>query len=111
MTLNESLDVPEGRSDAVNRLHEHVAVAFGIADLSRVIRALDSFGCVLTNDLAVKLLVLHNIRRVSGTVILSGDPGVGKNEVLALFSTLVSLGAGPDLFCELKAALKQALQV
>lgn len=111
VTFKESLDIPEGRSDAVNRLHEHIATVFGIADPSRVTRALDSFGFVLTSALLVKLLALHNIRRVSGTVILSGDASIGKNDVMALFATLVSLGVGPDLFSELKAAIKQALLV
>ena len=113
VTLKEALDIPEGRPGAVKRLREHIAPAFGLADPTRITRVLNSMGYVLSNDFAIKLLILNERRRVNANVILCGDTGVGKSEVFSLYSTVVNADSDiiPDLLGELKAALKKTVQV
>jgi hypothetical protein len=81
VTLKEALDIPEGMPGAVKRLREHIAPAFGLRDPTRITRVLNSMGYVLSNDFAIKLLIINERRRVGANVILCGDTGVGKSEV------------------------------
>ena len=97
----------------MKRLREHIAPAFGLSDPTRITRVLKAMGYVLSNDFAIKLLILNERRRVKANVILCGDTGVGKSEVFSLYSTVVNADSEviPDMLMELKTALKKVVQV
>ena len=66
---------------------------------------------VLTPDFAFKLLLLNERRKVGQPVILSGDTGVGKTELLRLYSVIINSDSGvvADLTHELTMFVKDSL--
>lgn len=64
-----------------------------------------------SNDFGVKLLILHERKRVGANVILCGDTGTGKSELFAVYSAVVNADCDlvPDLLAELKTAVRRSV--
>jgi energy-coupling factor transporter ATP-binding protein EcfA2 len=56
-------------------------------------------GYVLTPDFALKLLLLNDTRKIAQNVVLCGDTGVGKTELLNIFALIINSDSKviPDL--------------
>ena len=67
-----------------------VSAAFGVAT-DKCKNALESKKYVLTPDFALKLMFLNQCRRAGQNIVLSGDTGTGKSELLETFTRLVNL--------------------
>jgi len=72
------------------RLRTELARGLGILRTERMIRIIEQQRYVLTPDFALKLLVLNERRRSGMSVILSGDTGTGKTEMVNFFAVLIN---------------------
>jgi len=72
------------------RLRTELARGLGILRSERMVRIITQQRYVLTPDFALKLLVLNERRRSGMSVILSGDTGTGKTEMLNLFAVIIN---------------------
>ena len=70
---------------------------------------MDQRGYVLTPDFALKFMLLNHCRAAGQNVVLSGDTGTGKSELIEMLSMLVNLrsGAIPRSFEESCAHLEE----
>lgn len=66
---------PRGDAVPVVSLRDNLAPAFGLSDPRRLHRILSASRYVMSNDFAIKLLLLNERRRVGAPVILCGDTG------------------------------------
>ena len=84
------------------------ALSSGFSDRS-VCDILLAQGYVLTPDFVLKLLLLNDFCRARQNVVLSGDTGSGKTELLTVFSRLANLrqSVAPGLLVQLGAALRE----
>eukprot|EP01100_Stratorugosa_tubuloviscum_P011194 TRINITY_DN4959_c0_g2_i3.p1 TRINITY_DN4959_c0_g2~~TRINITY_DN4959_c0_g2_i3.p1 ORF type:complete len:225 (+),score=80.64 TRINITY_DN4959_c0_g2_i3:422-1096(+) len=62
---------------------------------------------VLTPDFAIKLLILEQRRRSGRSIILSGDTGIGKTEMLSLYSLIINLNSNliPNVLFKIRKLL------
>ena len=67
-----------------------LAPGLGLHDTGKMWNIIQQQGYVLTPDFAYKLLVLNEKRRAGLNVVLSGDTGVGKTEMLNLYSLAIN---------------------
>jgi hypothetical protein len=94
---------------SASELRRSVAPAFGLSETNRMGPILASRGYVLSKDFAIKLLVLHERKKVGANVILSGDTGTGKSELLGLYSAVINCDVLPDSLFEAQHALVSAI--
>ncbi|KAJ3039270.1 hypothetical protein HDV00_012358 [Rhizophlyctis rosea] len=82
------------------RLRSAVALQLGIVNTSKMASVISQLDYIMTPTLAVKLLAIHSRRLVGQNVVLSGGTGVGKTEMLEVYSLLMNLDSNviPDLF-------------
>lgn len=79
---------PDSITRASRDAHVRTALALGlgIEDSGYMRRIVATSEFHLTPDFAVKLLALHNRRATDQNVILSGQTGVGKTELLSFYA-------------------------
>lgn len=93
----------DARRDLRQHMRTMVADAMGITNTGKMIRMLEQHKYVLTPNLSHKMMQL-NARVASGSnVILVGDTGQGKTEMVNFFSLFLNMDNGsiPDLLEEL----------
>lgn len=82
-TLKADFDrIHEPGAPPVVRLRDHLAPAFGLADPVRLSRILSAARYVMSNDFAIKLLILNERRRVGASVILCVAPASAASKCL-----------------------------
>ena len=86
----------------------HFATAFGLRDSSDLPSQLQDLGFIMTPECFVKLLHLHGCRQSRSTLIFEGDTGVGKSELLRLYSFVINLDN--SLFTNLKNRFRSLLR-
>lgn len=81
-------------------LRHCLSTAFGDSGISDIIQ---QHGYALTPDFVIKLLTLNDFRRARKTVVVSGDTGTGKTEILTILSELINKEHSivPDMFNEI----------
>jgi predicted ATPase len=74
----------------------------GLVQTERMGRTITQQRYVLTPDFALKLLILNERRKVHQNVILSGNTGIGKTELMSLFSLVINSDSEllPDILFE-----------
>lgn len=110
--IDAALNAIQSRRELRQHMRVIVADALGIKNTGKMIRMLEQRKYVLTPNLAHKLLQL-NARVSSGNnVILVGDTGQGKTEMVNFFSVFLNMDhdAIPDLLEELATLLCQFTQ-
>ncbi|KAL6077130.1 Replication factor C small subunit [Balamuthia mandrillaris] len=93
------------------QLRVKIAHGLGLTRTDKMWRIVEQQGYVLTPDFAVKLLILNEKRRIRMNVVLSGDTGVGKTEMLNLYSVIVNSDSQlvPDLLFEMRTFLMEEI--
>uniref|UniRef100_A0A0G4IBB0 Uncharacterized protein n=1 Tax=Chromera velia CCMP2878 TaxID=1169474 RepID=A0A0G4IBB0_9ALVE len=69
-------------------LRASIAPAFGLRDSGRFLTLVINLQYCLTPDFGVKLLVLNDMMRTRQSIVLEGETGTGKTEILSLFATI-----------------------
>ncbi len=69
-----------------------------------MIHIINQLGYVLTPEFALRLLILHEKCSSNHSLVLSGDTGIGKTELLELFSALINSNTNqiPDILEEFR---------
>eukprot|EP00727_Mastigamoeba_balamuthi_P014126 m51a1_g9336 hypothetical protein (4370) ;mRNA; r:36058-55372 len=85
------------QSEAILRVK--LAHGLGCKRTQNVCKLFEQQGYVLTPDFATKMILLNDMMRANQNVILTGDTGVGKTELLNMLALLVNEDSGmiPDL--------------
>jgi len=104
VSLQEALSKP-----ALLRIS--LAPGLGLSDTSKMWNIIKQQRYVLTPDFALKLLILNERRKVGLNVVLSGDTGVGKTELLNLYSLAINSDSSlvADLLYLLRMFIKDHL--
>jgi type IV secretory pathway ATPase VirB11/archaellum biosynthesis ATPase len=87
-----------------NFFHNSLGPALGSTEAIRMAKVISQQKYLLTPDFYVKLLLLHKRRMIRSNVILSGETGVGKTEILTLYSLIVNMNTLfiPDIIFDLR---------
>eukprot|EP01114_Cavostelium_apophysatum_P014001 TRINITY_DN3512_c0_g1_i9.p1 TRINITY_DN3512_c0_g1~~TRINITY_DN3512_c0_g1_i9.p1 ORF type:complete len:5234 (+),score=1501.00 TRINITY_DN3512_c0_g1_i9:231-15932(+) len=95
LDLHEALAFPDV-------LRVSLAPGLGLLKTERMRSIVQQQNYVLTPDFSLKLVILNERRKILQNVILSGDTGVGKTELLSLYSTIINSDSDlvPDLLFE-----------
>ena len=96
-----ALDFNTALSDSA-RLRVNLAPGLGLFKTARMVNIITQQRYVLTPDFALKLLILNERRKVHQNVILSGNTGIGKTELMSLFSLVINSDSEllPDILYE-----------
>ena len=108
VSLTDTATDPERRVFASN-LRAAVARSLGVSEatLQRVVQVQ---AYTIMPEFAIRLLVLNEFVRIGTSVILSGETGTGKTELLMLLSSLLNCDERvfPDMAFEVRRAFEEA---
>ncbi|KAI9334216.1 hypothetical protein DFJ73DRAFT_39174 [Zopfochytrium polystomum] len=88
-------------SNSPQLLRSIVASCVHVHDSSSVLKVVEKSKYLLTPDLAVKLMFIHSRYLARQSVVISGETGTGKTELLEFYSSLLR-GTVPDTSLSLK---------
>jgi hypothetical protein len=105
---SRAIDVAEARSNP-GRLRQAFGLGLGLTDSSKMFRITSAMQYVLTPELALRLLQLHQFRSARRNCILSGRTGTGKTQLLNLYSLIVNSDSTllPDILDLVPDAIKK----
>eukprot|EP01132_Coremiostelium_polycephalum_P003790 gene3790-4715_t len=89
-----------------------VANSFGVESRTMIVNDLcEQYGFVMTPDLALRLLILHDKIKNQRSLVLSGDTGVGKTYILIFYSLLINAMNEeiPDIIYSLKEQINDII--
>lgn len=76
------------RKDGIAHIRVALAYSFGLEETNRLLPILERNKYTLTIDFAIKLLLLNERRNAGLPVILQGETGLGKSELLRLYAEI-----------------------
>eukprot|EP00047_Mylnosiga_fluctuans_P001195 m.218044 g.218044 ORF g.218044 m.218044 type:complete len:3593 (-) comp10156_c0_seq3:222-11000(-) len=87
-------------------LRSFIGAALGIENLLPLI---ERTGFVMTPDIALKLVLINELRLVSDNIIIQGGTGCGKTELMNMYSLMLNADSAlmPNLLDELRAIVCQ----
>ncbi len=102
LTLPQAINSP-------SFLRQKLAEGLGLRDSSKMLHIITQLGYVLTPEFALRLLILHEKCYSNYSLVFSGDTGIGKTELLELFSALVNSNTDqiPDILEELRTLINK----
>src|SRR5262249_28325732 len=102
----------EARAKHRTRLRLTLAQALGVAKTGKMIRAIEQKRYVMTANLATKMLHLNARKRSGNNVILVGDTGQGKTEMVDFYSLFLNMDndAIPDLLDDLTEMISRFIK-
>lgn len=97
----DALDFKSALTDP-GLLRSTLALGIGLNQTNRMVNLIEQQQYVLTPDFALKLLILNERRKVRQNVIFCGNTGVGKTELMSLFSLVINSDSDilPDILYE-----------
>lgn len=81
-----------------------IAPGLGLREDGSVLRIISQQRYVMTPDFGFKLMVLNERRKVGQNVILAGDTGVGKTEMLRMYAVVIN--SDSSIVADLQFALR-----
>ena len=81
-------------------LRSNIAPSLGLIDTSKMGSIIAQQNYVLTPDFAIKLIFLNEMKRAGQNISFNGDTGVGKTELLRLYSVILNSDTTyvPDIY-------------
>eukprot|EP01080_Neovahlkampfia_damariscottae_P009915 gene9915-2237_t len=89
-TMDPNIDLITSKDNSISELNSHIGMLCENNDSHSVHKILKQRNYVLTTDFAVKMTILNEKRKRGHNVIISGGTGVGKTELLHMFTEILN---------------------